>query len=137
MAAAAQNFRRLIHFLGELNVAPVVVNTLYIGLVAALALALGLAFGLGGRDTAARLTNQWVGQAEDTAKRLQAAAPATHRHRICKAGPAEFVGRNFNCPQNACKRSSFDKIRVASPRRAVPRVIGMCEPTCECFVHPA
>ncbi|MBC5828902.1 MAG: small-conductance mechanosensitive ion channel [Candidatus Eremiobacteraeota bacterium] len=66
----------IIAALNELNVAPVVVNTLYIGLVAALALALGLAFGLGGRETAARLTDQWVGQAEDTAKRLQAAAPA-------------------------------------------------------------
>ncbi|MBC5829523.1 MAG: hypothetical protein GIW98_04955 [Candidatus Eremiobacteraeota bacterium] len=66
----------IIAALNELNVAPVVVNTLYIGLVAALALAVGLAFGLGGRDSAARLANQWVGQAEDTAKRLQAAAPA-------------------------------------------------------------
>jgi hypothetical protein len=39
----------IIAALNELNVAPVVVDTLYIGLVAALALALGLAFGLGGR----------------------------------------------------------------------------------------
>lgn len=61
----------IIAALNELNVAPVVVNTLYIGLVAALALALGLAFGLGGRDTAARLTEQWSGQLEATAKRMQ------------------------------------------------------------------
>ncbi len=63
----------IIAALNELNVAPVVVNTLYIGLVAALALALGLAFGLGGRDTAARLTEQWTGQLESSAKKLQAA----------------------------------------------------------------
>ncbi len=63
----------IIAALNELNVAPVVVNTLYIGLVAALALALGLAFGLGGRDTAARLTEQWSGQLEATAKKVQAA----------------------------------------------------------------
>ncbi len=65
----------IIAALNELNVAPVVVNTLYIGLVAAIALALGLAFGLGGRDTAARLTEQWTGQLEATAKKAQAASP--------------------------------------------------------------
>ncbi len=65
--------------LNELNVAPVVVNTLFIGLVAALALALGLAFGLGGRDAAAELTNGWVEQAKNTAQKLQSAtnAPST------------------------------------------------------------
>lgn len=50
--------------LNVLDIAPVVVNTLYIGLVAAIAIAMGLAFGLGGRDTAARLTERWVGQVE-------------------------------------------------------------------------
>jgi Conserved TM helix len=69
----------IIAALNELNVAPVVVNTLYIGLVAALALALGLAFGLGGRDTAAHLTERWVGQAESTAQRVQSAQPSTAR----------------------------------------------------------
>lgn len=66
----------IIAALNELNVAPVVVNTLYIGLVAALALALGLAFGLGGRETAARFTEKWAGQLEETAKKVQAATPA-------------------------------------------------------------
>jgi hypothetical protein len=65
----------IIAALNELNVAPVVVNTLYIGLVAALALALGLAFGLGGRDTAARLTEQWADQLETTTKKVQASQP--------------------------------------------------------------
>ncbi len=61
--------------LNELNVAPIVVNTLYIGLVAAVSLALGLAFGLGGRETAAKLTEQWAGQLEMTAKKVQALPP--------------------------------------------------------------
>ena len=65
----------IIAALNELNIAPVVVNTLYIGLVAALALAVGLAFGLGGRETAAKLTEQWAGQAGDAAKKLQATPP--------------------------------------------------------------
>ncbi len=61
----------IIAALNELNIAPVVVNTLYIGLVSALALALGLAFGLGGRDTAARLTEQWVGSAQGATQKLK------------------------------------------------------------------
>ena len=65
----------IIAALNELNVAPVVVNTLYIGLVAAVSLALGLAFGLGGRETAAKLTEQWAGQLETTAKKVQALPP--------------------------------------------------------------
>ncbi len=64
----------IIAAVNELGVAPVVVNTLYIGLVAAISLALGLAFGLGGRDTAARLTEQWVGQAQQTASKTAAAS---------------------------------------------------------------
>jgi hypothetical protein len=67
----------IIAALNELNVAPVVVDTLYIGLVAALALALGLAFGLGGRDTAARLTERWAGQLEATANKVQASQPTS------------------------------------------------------------
>jgi hypothetical protein len=67
----------IIAALNELNIAPVVVNTLYIGLVGALALALGLAFGLGGRETAARLTEQWAAQLEVTAKKRQASQPAS------------------------------------------------------------
>lgn len=51
--------------LNQLQIAPVVVNTLYIGLVSAIALALGLSFGLGGRETAGRLTDRWVGQMEN------------------------------------------------------------------------
>jgi hypothetical protein len=67
----------IIAALNELNVAPVVVDTLYIGLVAALALALGLAFGLGGRDTAAKLTEHWAGQAQSTLQRVQGSDAGT------------------------------------------------------------
>jgi len=67
LASGAVMAFAIIAAVNQLGVAPIVVNTLYIGLVAALSLALGLAFGLGGRDTAARLTEQWVGQAQQTA----------------------------------------------------------------------
>jgi hypothetical protein len=45
--------------LGQLGIAATVVNALVIGVVGAVALASGLAFGLGGRDRAARLLDRW------------------------------------------------------------------------------
>ncbi len=71
----------IIMALNELNVAPVVVNTLYIGLVAAIALALGLAFGLGGKDVAGRYADRWTKTAEAKlgSDDTQAALPKTKR----------------------------------------------------------
>lgn len=43
--------------LGQIGVAATVINTLFIGTIAALALAFGLAFGLGGRDTASKIVD--------------------------------------------------------------------------------
>lgn len=77
LASGAVMAFAIIAAVNELGVAPVVVNTLYIGLVAAISLALGLAFGLGGRDTAARLTEQWVGQAQQTASKAAAASDSS------------------------------------------------------------
>ena len=58
----------------QIGIAANLVNTLFIGLVAALALAFGLAFGLGGRDVAAELTRQWYQQSQDAAARVKAHA---------------------------------------------------------------
>jgi Conserved TM helix len=43
----------------QLGIAADLINILFIGLVAAVSLGFGLAFGLGGRDVAARITEQW------------------------------------------------------------------------------
>lgn len=48
--------------LNQLGVAPVIINTLFIGFVTAVSLALGLAFGLGGRTLAGELTQTWLEQ---------------------------------------------------------------------------
>jgi hypothetical protein len=50
----------IIAALNQVGIAAMIVNTLLIGLVAALSLAIGLAFGLGGKDSASRVTAQWL-----------------------------------------------------------------------------
>jgi hypothetical protein len=65
----------------QVGIASTLVNTLFMGFVAAAALALGLAFGLGGRDTAAQIVRNWYDRGRAAAPRVQPAAnyaqPAT------------------------------------------------------------
>jgi hypothetical protein len=61
--------------INQLGIAADLINILFIGVVAAAALAFGLAFGLGGRDVAARITEQWYeGMTAASAKVREAAA---------------------------------------------------------------
>jgi hypothetical protein len=82
--------------INQLGVATNLVTILFTGVIAALALALGLAFGLGGRETASDLLGRWraraggagraIGErAEEEAKRRTGREP-TPRSRI---GPAD------------------------------------------------
>jgi len=57
--------------LNQIGIAATLVNTLFIGLVGAMALAVGLAFGLGGRDVAARLWDQWTTTGGRAAAKLE------------------------------------------------------------------
>jgi hypothetical protein len=57
--------------INQIGIAANLVNTLFIGVVGALALAFGLAFGLGGRDVAAELTRSWYQQSQDAAARVR------------------------------------------------------------------
>ena len=60
----------------QIGIAEALVNTLFMGLIGALALALGLAFGLGGRDTAAQIVSSWYRQSQEAAPRMAQAADA-------------------------------------------------------------
>src|SRR2546428_14114591 len=61
----------------QVGVATTLVNTLFIGVVAALALAFGLAFGLGGRDEAAQIWRDWrAAGAHAVARPSSAPAPS-------------------------------------------------------------
>ncbi len=51
--------------INQLGIATNLINTLFTGFVGALAIALGLAFGLGGRDLAARTLENWYDHAQE------------------------------------------------------------------------
>lgn len=60
----------------QLGIASNLINTLFTGFVGALALAAGLAFGLGGRDLAQRSLDNWYQQAQDAKPKARRAAKA-------------------------------------------------------------
>jgi hypothetical protein len=69
----------------QIGVATTLVNTLFMGLVGALALALGLAFGLGGRETAAEVVRSWYQKGQQTAPKVADAADAARHQAASQA----------------------------------------------------
>jgi small-conductance mechanosensitive channel len=58
--------------INQLGIATNLINTLFTGFVGALAIALGLAFGLGGRDLASRTLEGWYDQAQEARPKRRA-----------------------------------------------------------------
>ncbi len=81
----------------QIGVASTLVNTLFMGFVAALALALGLAFGLGGRDTAAEIVRGWYQRSQGGAGQL--VTPAQAAQQVEQAAAAANGGTRS--PQEA------------------------------------
>src|SRR5512133_1237378 len=63
----------------QIGVAQTLVNTLFMGLIGALALAIGLAFGLGGRDTAGQIVQNWYRRGQNARPKLERAAENIER----------------------------------------------------------
>jgi hypothetical protein len=59
----------------EIDLASVIVNSLFIALIGSVALAVGLAFGLGGRDAANELTRKWLDASKQRASNTGATPP--------------------------------------------------------------
>lgn len=76
----------------ELGIAETVVNTLLIGVIGALALALGLAFGLGGREVAAQITQSWYDKGSGMVERVR---QRSGRFRPEGVRPAGYPPRRF------------------------------------------
>src|ERR1700704_760022 len=60
----------------QIGIATTLINTLFMATVGAMALALGLAFGLGGRETAAQIVQGWYERGQQAAPKLGEAADA-------------------------------------------------------------
>jgi len=69
----------IIAAVNQIGIADTLVNTLFMGLVGALALAIGLAFGLGGRDTAGQIVQSWYSKGQQIAPKVQQAGQAAAR----------------------------------------------------------
>ena len=70
----------------QLGIAETVVNTLFIGLVATVVLAAGLAFGLGGQQTAAQITANWYQRGREASARVAQYAQAQSRAQETSTG---------------------------------------------------
>jgi hypothetical protein len=55
----------------QIGIATELVNTLFMAIVGALALGIGLAFGLGGRETAAEILRKWYGKAQEKSGQMR------------------------------------------------------------------
>jgi hypothetical protein len=75
----------LIIALSQIGIAATLVNALFIAFVGALALALGLAFGLGGREVAGQLWQQWYTTGRGAAARLEKQAAQSAREAEAQA----------------------------------------------------
>ena len=64
----------------QIGIASTLVNTLFMGVVAALALGFGLAFGLGGRETAGQIVQNWYRASQTEAPKVARAADAAGQH---------------------------------------------------------
>jgi Conserved TM helix len=58
----------------QLGIATELVNTLFMAVVGAIALGLGLAFGLGGRETAGEILRKWYGKAQENSGQIKQVA---------------------------------------------------------------
>ena len=64
----------------QIGIATALINTLFMAVVGAVALALGLAFGLGGRETAASIVRNWYESGQRAAPKMQYAADSMQRN---------------------------------------------------------
>ncbi len=83
----------------QIGIATELVNTLFMAFVGAIALALGLSFGLGARETAGEIVRNWYGKTRANADRLERTAQAASNRVGNLAGSAgSGAGKNRGGP---------------------------------------
>ena len=76
----------------QIGIATTLVNTLFMAIVGAVALALGLSFGLGGRETAGEILGKWYAKGRESSGRLERAADAAGEMARGDGGRAQAEG---------------------------------------------
>jgi hypothetical protein len=79
----------------QIGIATTLVNTLFMAFVGALALGAGLAFGLGGRDTASEIVRNWYSKARQNSDKIARTGEAMERRAADNAGTFEDRGRQY------------------------------------------
>jgi hypothetical protein len=97
----------------QIGVAANIVNILFTGIVAATALAFGLAFGLGGRDVANRMLNTWYERSAEMGSRMSRAVDAA---RDQAATPEPGATRRMSEPEPT-RTGNGDLVPPAERRR--------------------
>ncbi len=87
----------------QIGIATALVNTLFMAFVGALALGTGLAFGLGGRETAAEILHKWYGKAQENKGAIARTADAAERRAAENAGSFNDVSQQWR-PNPADRR---------------------------------
>ena len=72
----------------QIGIATALINTLFMAVVGALALALGLAFGLGGRETAGMIVRGWYERGQQAAPKMEQAGDSLKRQTGSEQAPA-------------------------------------------------
>ncbi|MGZ3158640.1 MAG: membrane protein [Burkholderiaceae bacterium] len=95
----------------QIGIATTLVNTLFMAVVGALALALGLAFGLGGRETASQIVRNWYSRGRQNADKLQRTADAA----------GERTERAANAATTGISMGASPVVGSISERRSIQR----------------
>jgi hypothetical protein len=98
----------------QIGIAADLLNILFIGIVGAVALAFGLAFGLGGRDVAARVTESWYASSQAAAEKVRLAAESQAAAEPVSAGASATAAPT--APQRGATQ------RGATQRQSQPRL---------------
>ena len=88
----------LIMAVNQVGIDPTLFNTLYMGFVAAVSLAAGLAFGLGARETAGQMVRDWYSQYQQAAPRIAQAVESARSGPETPGGPSASVAAPGQTP---------------------------------------
>jgi hypothetical protein len=91
----------------QIGIATALVDTLFMATVGAIALALGLSFGLGGRETAGEVVRKWYGRGQEKSSQIERTANAAAIHMNDQA--SNMVGAQGERRNGVSDRRKFNR----------------------------